>query len=132
MSEWLQTRRDRFGQREFAPPLLASAALVTFVVYDRIFNVVDGPITCAFRALTGLPCPGCGLTRSVVALGNGELGHSIAEHPLGLAIVLLLFAVVVSWVVGVALNRAPRRVLTRRVLALFAFGFAVLWLARLL
>ena len=46
----------------------------------RILNV--GSI-CAFHNVFGLPCPGCGLTRSFVALGHGHFVESYHWHPLG-------------------------------------------------
>ena len=39
---------------------------------------------CAFKLWTGMPCPGCGMTRSVVRLVHGDLGASLRFHPLGL------------------------------------------------
>ncbi len=50
------------------------------------------PSICLFYHLTGLPCPGCGLTRSFVCLGHGHWRESLHWHPLGLVIygVLLL------------------------------------------
>lgn len=44
------------------------------------------PETCIFLRTTGLPCPGCGLTRSCVAAVHGQVGESLAFHPLGLAV----------------------------------------------
>jgi len=38
---------------------------------------------CPFRSLTGLPCPGCGLTRSCLCLLEGNLGQSLAYHAFG-------------------------------------------------
>lgn len=52
------------------------------------------PDTCSFKNLTGLPCPGCGLTRSIVAGMHGEFKASLIYHRLGLltlAYVLLQF-----------------------------------------
>ncbi len=49
------------------------------------------PPLCPLKAWSGLDCPGCGLTRSFVALAHGELGQSIGYHRLGWA---LFFAVV--------------------------------------
>ncbi len=47
-------------------------------------EAVDGlPSVCAFRRLTGLPCPGCGLTRSWVLTAHGRLGHASERHPFG-------------------------------------------------
>jgi hypothetical protein len=38
---------------------------------------------CAFYHVTGLPCPGCGLTRSCIALLHGEAVQSLRYHPFG-------------------------------------------------
>jgi hypothetical protein len=43
----------------------------------------DVPVVCGFRRLTGHPCPGCGLTRSLVFLAHGEVASSFQAHPLG-------------------------------------------------
>ncbi len=41
------------------------------------------PTVCPFYHLTGLPCPGCGLTRAFVCLGHGQIAQSLHWHPLG-------------------------------------------------
>jgi hypothetical protein len=41
------------------------------------------PSVCPFYNLTGLPCPGCGLTRAFVCLGHGQWRDSLHWHPLG-------------------------------------------------
>lgn len=51
--------------------------------YLRIFSIPI-PDTCSFRNLTGLPCPGCGLTRSIVAGMHGDFRASLVYHRLGL------------------------------------------------
>lgn len=60
-------------------------------------HIEDGPVICPFRALTGLPCPGCGLTRSWVYAAHGWWRESFASNPFGLvlAAALLVLAVVV-------------------------------------
>ena len=58
--------------------------------------VTNGPSLCPFKMLTGLPCPGCGMTRSVVTLLHGDLGASLFYHPLGIVIVALCFALVLA------------------------------------
>jgi len=35
---------------------------------------------CVIRSLTGVPCPGCGLSRAVVHLFRGEWSESIHDH----------------------------------------------------
>jgi hypothetical protein len=46
---------------------------------------------CIFRATTGLPCPGCGLSRSMVAAAHGDFDLSFAYHRLGLLTLLYVF-----------------------------------------
>jgi hypothetical protein len=41
------------------------------------------PPMCGSRALFGVECPGCGLTRSFVALASGDLAESIRLHRVG-------------------------------------------------
>lgn len=50
----------------------------------------DGPVTCPFRILTGLPCPACGLTRSLIAAFHLDFDRSLSLHPLGLAVAVAL------------------------------------------
>jgi|SRR6185436_15759928 len=51
----------------------------------------SGFILCWFKAATGLPCPGCGLTRSLSCGIQGMFVESFHYHPMGL-VILALFA----------------------------------------
>lgn len=46
-------------------------------------RIDSGPVICPFRRLTGLPCPGCGLTRSWVHLMHGDAPAAFAVHWFG-------------------------------------------------
>lgn len=87
-----------------------------------------------FYRLTGIPCPGCGLTRSLAHLAHGDIAASLRLHPLG---GLLFLQTALAWSLwGVQLARRPARpILTERRLALWALANAaallVVWLARL-
>jgi hypothetical protein len=37
---------------------------------------------CAFKILTGLPCPTCGITRTVIALSRGDVERGLFMNPL--------------------------------------------------
>ncbi len=41
------------------------------------------PTVCPFYRITGLPCPGCGLTRAFVCLGHGRWAEALHWHPIG-------------------------------------------------
>jgi hypothetical protein len=43
----------------------------------------DVPVVCSSRAFFGIQCPGCGLTRSFVALADGDLIRSFEFHRVG-------------------------------------------------
>ena len=50
---------------------------------------------CPFRALTGLPCPGCGMTRAFCSMGHGDLSGAFGYNalaPFVFAGALLLWA----------------------------------------
>jgi apolipoprotein N-acyltransferase len=44
----------------------------------------SGPVVCPFRLATGLPCPGCGMTRAWVFLAHGDLGAAVSANPFAL------------------------------------------------
>jgi Protein of unknown function (DUF2752) len=50
---------------------------------------------CLLRAVTGIPCPFCGLTHSMMALGQGNLGAAVAQNPLGLLVLPLAMVILV-------------------------------------
>lgn len=82
-------------------------AWVTFVGLSVMFLIsmlwrpADEPtlIICPFRAVTGLLCPGCGMTRAFCALGHGELMRAIHFNALS---PLLYLALLVIWVGALA------------------------------
>lgn len=49
------------------------------------------PDMCILRITTGVPCPGCGLSRSLVAAVHGDFGRSLAFHRLGLLTLVYVF-----------------------------------------
>jgi hypothetical protein len=48
----------------------------------------DGPTVCPFALLTGVACPGCGMTRAAAALVRGDLTTAVGYHPM-----VIVFAV---------------------------------------
>ncbi|MBQ9086729.1 MAG: DUF2752 domain-containing protein [Clostridia bacterium] len=52
-------------------------------------------IPCFFHEMTGLCCPGCGLTRGIVALSRGDILLALGYNPL-----LPLYALYGGWFVG--------------------------------
>ena len=67
---------------------------------------VDVPVVCGLRKLTGLPCPGCGLTRSFVFLGHGQLGEAFRMNWLGPPLFLAVLSQVPWRIYRIARGRA--------------------------
>jgi len=125
------------------PGLVAGAALLFAALLPRAW-IEAGPSFCPFRLASGLPCPGCGLTRSVVALAHGDPAASLYFHPLGLPVVAALVGLVVLEL-GLALRRRAagqtagspsttallERAARGPVLWLGAASLAVVWVVRI-
>jgi hypothetical protein len=57
----------------------------------RQFSTNEGAIgACMFRNVTGIPCPSCGTTHSVISIINGHFMDAAAENPLGFLVALML------------------------------------------
>lgn len=62
---------------------------------------------CAFRAITGCPCPTCGATRCVLALVHGHVAQALGWNPMVFA-GLALMALFNLYAAAVLLCRLPR------------------------
>jgi hypothetical protein len=78
-------------------------ALVVLPLGSAVFAVsalwspsqLPGVVLCPFRALTGLPCPGCGMTRAFCSISHGEFARAFGYNalaPFVFAGALLLWA----------------------------------------
>jgi hypothetical protein len=58
-------------------------ARISTVPHRLVIGSTAMPEICVLKQATGLPCPGCGLTRSWVALAQGDLSTSLGFHRFG-------------------------------------------------
>jgi hypothetical protein len=96
--------RPRPAVSEWVAMAGAAAALGAFALSPE--GISDGPVVCPFRLLTGLPCPGCGLTRAWVYLAHGQWRDSLVANPFGVVLAALLVALAVA-VVAARVRRVP-------------------------
>jgi hypothetical protein len=89
-------------------------------------------IVCPFRRLTGLPCPGCGMTRAFAHLAKGQWSAALRDHPLA---PLLAAEICIAWVAwGLPAADRLRAVAIARLDRLALWHVVVLglvWLGRL-
>ena len=77
--------------------LLASSLVVDFGPGEdlSVAGTDLGP-GCLSRRLTGMECPFCGISHSLVALADGNITASFAYHPLGPVMALLYLAFITA------------------------------------
>jgi Protein of unknown function (DUF2752) len=73
---------------------LCSAPLIGSFLYRYGYRLSF--LKCPLRSLTGIPCPTCGMTRSFVAIAQGNLDAAIKYHLFGPALFLLFLTVFLS------------------------------------
>ena len=79
-----------------AQPLLARVMLLGTAVYGLIAWWGLPLMVCPWKNLTGLPCPGCGMTRSTFALLQCHYRESLNANALTVAVLLLWMIVAVG------------------------------------
>ncbi len=72
-------RKKEPGSIEFA--LIYGGLAFLLLVAARLLPVMQFAPECVFRSITGLPCPTCGSTRSVVLLSHGHFCRAFAMNP---------------------------------------------------
>ena len=87
----MQTESKQHPWRELIPVVLL-AAVIAIGSLGHVGAFEKIPL-CAFRFVTGLPCPGCGLTRAFISLFHGEFSRAIAFNALApvLLVMMLLY-----------------------------------------
>jgi hypothetical protein len=106
----------------FGDAMLRLCGLGTLILLFMPADGIPGVELCYFRSMSGLPCPGCGLTRSGAHLLRGHLAQSIGYHPFGL---LIFPPMVVLALVGLAPR--PWREAVRRELAERRWGLEMVF-----
>lgn len=97
----------------------------------RAWTPLGDPV-CALRQIAHIGCATCGLTRAFAALAKGELGASLAFHPMALVLAGEIVAKWAAW--GLALLRGAAVPETRgipRLVAANALAFLLVWIVRL-
>jgi hypothetical protein len=92
----------------------------------------DGPTICPMALLTGVACPGCGMSRAIAWMFRGDLEQSVGYHPLA-PLVVIIGVIAVVWAFGRRLRgwRRPRTAVLNSGLVVFAALLLAVWVARL-
>lgn len=65
-----------------AVALLLAAALAHWATGADLVSLLPEHTLCPFRAITGLRCPGCGMTRAMLSLAQWQIARAARFNPL--------------------------------------------------
>lgn len=91
MRRRLQNLSDVQRLTLFLPVLMGG---VLIVMVTPLKDTIPWP-PCPFKALTGCYCPGCGSTRSMMALADGDVLLSFRQNPF---VIFTLVYLLLAWV----------------------------------
>jgi len=78
--------------------VLVTLIVPFFIQQNNSGNLDNEQSFCPFKMLTGFPCPGCGITKSIVYFYEGDIYRSLLHHLFGpifvLFCVLILFKLI--------------------------------------
>lgn len=95
---------ERRGMWARLAVLTVTAAIGLAIAY--VIGLPPFP-TCAFKIASGHPCPGCGMTRSVVNLAHADVLTSLRFHPLGVVMAGGLVAGILGALIGLVRGTDP-------------------------
>jgi hypothetical protein len=89
-----ESRNSFYWPRLLALALLAGSLLLPILAFDWVTSP-QALVLCPLRAVTGIPCPSCGLTRALAHLERGHWSEAMKFHPFSPLILLLALALMV-------------------------------------
>jgi len=126
-----ESRNSFYWPRLLAFGLLAGTLLLPFLAFDWV-TAPGSLVLCPLRAVTGVPCPSCGLTRALAHLERGHWADAVRFHPFAPLVFLLVLALAVMLAFELATRKTvignPLR--RRRDVWLFFAGLVVFQVAR--
>lgn len=88
-------------------------------------NIESSQSLCPHKMLTGMPCPGCGITKSLIFFYQGDILKSISYHILGPFAVMLCFALIGLLTVEILTGREYLNALFFNKKLAYVLGFAL-------
>ncbi len=79
---------NRFPGGKLPIIILIFGIIALYILHSLNIYYID---LCFFRRLTGLSCPTCGLSRSMLSLSRGHLIEAISYNPFMLVLTVVIF-----------------------------------------
>ena len=111
-------------------PVLLLLFIFSYWGYD---NYIKDKYFCVFNSLTGIPCPGCGGTRAVLALAKGHLTDSFFYHPsvIFFFIEYIHFMSRMYYKIHINTDKIDRKINIERYVYAFVFVLILQWILKI-
>lgn len=117
--------RKRYMRSLFWSRAVLTVGAVLTVI--SICSLIFGGFKCVFRTLTGIPCPGCGMTRALLAVLSLNFSDAFYYHPLFFVPPLMAVCAALAFI---SRNEKRKKMFWALLILLFA-AFTVCWAIRL-
>jgi hypothetical protein len=100
-----ESRHSFYLPRLLAVALLAGSLLLPLLAFDWVTSS-NSLVLCPLRAVTGIPCPSCGLTRALAHLERGHWTEALKFHPFSPLLLILALALIILLFLELATHKA--------------------------
>ena len=116
--------------------IFLAAVFLAIILFPFLISPAPaGIITCKFHQITGLSCPTCGMTRSLVALTHLHLKEAFLYHLFGplvyviflISFVALLTEIITGRKIGLEIKSSTIRI----IIGIFFSLWIIFWIVRL-
>lgn len=101
---------------------ILSSLIGSYIIIASLFSST----ICVLKNVTGLPCPGCGLTRAYLSLFHGDISKAFRYHPLFLLPAILLILLIYNKV------RINKFIINEKLVIGFIIIFLVIYALRMI
>lgn len=84
--------------------LFISIILVSYFIVSSFFHI---SIPCIFHLITGFYCPGCGITRMIIALSNGKFYQAFRYNSFLFLLTPLFLIFIINYLYSLIKNKKP-------------------------
>ena len=99
----------------FKPFGISVIAICGGLLWVKLYSRLPISFICPFKAITHIPCPGCGGTRAVALLLEGQFFEALVTNPLSV-VIFLFFCIAPIWTLidGLTGKATLKEILTKR------------------
>ena len=114
-----------------------AAVLLALIFVAYFFDPVFYKVTdCSFKHLTGVSCPGCGLTRSFHAFANFHINEAFGFHLIGpfilIGFLILFLKLAIEAITGRGIKAKLKPGITKVLIIIFVIVWVGFWIVRMI